>query len=160
MKFNLRKLSLALFFLILMFGKTVTASTQSLEHDTPKSTKPEKTTPSEDDSPNANSDDRTAKEFREYIAGKLSYLTDEQLDSIVAKADANNDGKISDEEFDNRMAVIQSILSGKKDDSNEESKSDSDDSDSNNSEPVEKKPAIIDALTCLLYTSPSPRDRG
>ena len=162
MKFNLRKLSLALFFLILMFGKTVTASTQSLEHDTPKSTKPEKTTPSEDDSPNANSDDRTAKEFREYIAGKLSYLTDEQLDSIVAKADANNDGKISDEEFDNRMAVIQSILSGEKNDSKKDPKSDSDspapddsnsddsdsgDSDSGDSESTENKPVIIEPLT-------------
>jgi len=143
MKFNLRKLSLALFFLILMFGKTVTASTQSLEQDTPKSTKPEKTTPSEDDSPNANSDDRTAKEFREYIAGKLSYLTDEQLDSIVAKADANNDGKISDEEFDNRIAVIQSILSGEKNDSKKEPKSDSD----SPAPSTENKPVIIEPLT-------------
>ena len=134
MKFNLGKSPLALLVFILLLGTTVSASILTL--------------------PNTILDEQTAAEFREYLTGKLGNLnlTEKQLDSIVAKVDANNDGKISDEEFDNRMAVIQSILSGKKDDSNEESKSDSDssdsdDSDSDNSEPAEKKPAIIDALT-------------
>ena len=56
--------------------------------------------------PNTILDEQTAAEFREYLTGKLGNLnlTDKQLDSIVAKVDANNDGKISDEEFDNRMA--------------------------------------------------------
>ena len=147
MKFNLGKSSLALLVLILLLGTTVSAGILTL--------------------PNTVLDERTAAEFREYVADKLSdlKLTDKQLDSIVAKVDANNDGKISDEEFDNRIDAIQSILSGKKEDSKKEPKSDSDssdkdssnkdspdkdssdDSDSEKSKPAEKKPVIIAPLT-------------
>ena len=142
MKFNLGKSPMALLVFILLLGTTVSASILTL--------------------PNTILDEQTAAEFREYLTGKLGNLnlTDKQLDSIVAKVDANNDGKISDEEFDNRIDAIQSILSGKKEDSKKEPKSDSDssdkdssnkdssdDSDSEKSKPAEKKPAIIDALT-------------
>ena len=150
MKFNLGKSSLALLVFILLLGTTVSASILALPHTV--------------------LDERTTAEFREYVAEKLSNLTDKQLDSIVAKVDANSDGTISDAEFDKRIAAIQSVLSGKNDDddSNKKPKSDSgdsddsdsddsdsddsdsddsDDSDSDNAEPVKTEPVIIDALT-------------
>jgi len=153
MKFDLRKSSLAVICFILILSKTVTASPQTLEQDAPKSKQAtEETEPAEDDSPSTTSDERTAAEFRAYVAEKLPHLTDKQLDSLVAKVDADSDGKISDSEFDNRMTAVQAIQTSEKDDSNEEPKSDSDsddsaDSDSDNSEPKETEPVIIDALT-------------
>ena len=150
MKFNLGKSSLALLVFILLLGTTVSASILALPHTV--------------------LDERTTAEFREYVAEELSNLTDKQLDSIVAKVDANSDGTISDAEFDKRIAAIQSVLSGKNDDDDDDSNkkpksdsgdsdsdasdsdsdsddSDSDDSDSDNSEPVKTEPVIIDALT-------------
>jgi len=152
MKFNFGKSSLALLVLLLMVGKTVTASTQqTTEHDTSESTQAtEKAASDEDASTSRASDERSSSEFRKYIEAKLSFLTDKQLDSIVAKVDANNDGKISDAEFGNRMAAIQATLSGEKDDSSKEPKSgsdNSDDSNPDNSESVNKEPVIIGALT-------------
>ena len=116
MKFNLGKSSLALLVFILLLGTTVSASILALPHTV--------------------LDERTTAEFREYVAEKLSNLTDKQLDSIVAKVDANSDGTISDAEFDKRIAAIQSVLSGKNDDddSNKKPKSDSGDSDSDASD--------------------------
>ena len=116
MKFNLGKSSLALLVFILLLGTTVSASILALPHTV--------------------LDERTTAEFREYVAEKLSNLTDKQLDSIVAKVDANSDGTISDAEFDKRIAAIQSVLSGKNDDddSNKKPKSDSGDSDDSDSD--------------------------
>ena len=162
MKFNLGKSSLAFLFLVLLLSNTVSASTLPLRQKAPESEKAtEKTAPSESASPSTNSDEPTAAEFREYVAGKLSDMnlnvTDKQLDSIVAKVDANNDGKITESEFGNRIAAIQSILSSENNDSNKEPKSDSDSSgsdssdsedlDSDESEPAKIEPVIIDALT-------------
>ena len=116
MKFNLGKSSLALLVFILLLGTTVSASILALPHTV--------------------LDERTTAEFREYVAEKLSNLTDKQLDSIVAKVDANSDGTISDAEFDKRSAAIQSVLSGKNDDddSNKKPKSDSSDADDSDSD--------------------------
>ncbi|MGI9243578.1 MAG: C25 family cysteine peptidase [Verrucomicrobiales bacterium] len=55
---------------------------------------------------------RTTKEFREYVASKLSQIPGEKLDEIVAAVDKNSDGVVDENEFAGRMAAIQSAMRG------------------------------------------------
>lgn len=54
---------------------------------------------------------QSADEFKEYVAGKIQGLSDEKLDAIAKKVDSNGDGRISDEEFENRMEGVQAVMS-------------------------------------------------
>lgn len=56
-------------------------------------------------------DDRTLEEFVEYVAGRMPNLSEAQLDAVAKRVDENGDGKISDEEFGQRMAAIRHVMS-------------------------------------------------
>lgn len=54
--------------------------------------------------------DRTLAEFKEYVASKMSDLSDAQLDAIAKLVDKDGDGVISEGEFGGRMAAIQTVI--------------------------------------------------
>lgn len=57
--------------------------------------------------------DRTLEEFREYATERLEGQLDEkQITKFVEMVDANSDGTISEDEFENRMDVLQSVMAG------------------------------------------------
>ena len=60
----------------------------------------------------ASAQERTLKEFKEYVKDKFEQLDDHQLNRIASAADQDGDNKISATEFAKRMQVIQSVLSG------------------------------------------------
>lgn len=55
---------------------------------------------------------QTIAEFKKYVSGKLGQLNEKQLKAIAEGVDVNSDGVISDEEFENRMEIVQEVLSG------------------------------------------------
>ena len=57
-------------------------------------------------------EERTLEEFKEYVASKLSQLSEDQLSDLAKRVDQNNDGVISADEFDQRMRFVQAVLSG------------------------------------------------
>ena len=61
----------------------------------------------------ANGQEQTVADFREYVSGKTGgQASDEQLDRIAALVDKDGDGKISEEEFADRMDSFQRVMSG------------------------------------------------
>ncbi len=57
--------------------------------------------------------DRTVREFKEYISGKLPDLDSDMADRIATQVDRDNDGKVSSVEFSNRMKVVQRVLAAR-----------------------------------------------
>ena len=61
----------------------------------------------------ASAQERTLDDFKEYVNGKTGGELDAKLlDKIAALVDKDSDGKISDDEFENRMEAFQSIVGG------------------------------------------------
>jgi hypothetical protein len=59
----------------------------------------------------ANDDKKVdAKELKEYVSGKLEGF--DQFDALFKEIDTDNDDAISAEEFENRMAAVQKVMSG------------------------------------------------
>lgn len=79
-------------------------------------------------------EEKTIEEFKEYISEKLTNLNDTQLEAIAKRADVDGDGKISDDEFEDRMSAVRYVLAG----SSKPKESDKEQSDEN------KKPADDD----------------
>jgi len=104
-------------------------------------------------------EEKSLAEFKDYAAKRLGDLTDEQLDKIADAVDKNSDGKISEDEFEDRMEAVQKVMS---DDSGEtDSDSDTDESkDSKETDPpkaieVVEVPALVDSTDApvLLITA-------
>ena len=66
-------------------------------------------------------DGKTLEEFKEYVAGKFSGLSDDHLNQVANLVDTDGDEIISDAEFENRMSAIRAVMRG-------ESQSDPDES--------------------------------
>jgi len=59
----------------------------------------------------ANEDKKVdAKELKEYVSGKLEGF--DQFEALFKEIDTDNDDGISEEEFENRMAAVQKVMSG------------------------------------------------
>ena len=63
---------------------------------------------------------QTLAEFREYLGERLAALSDDQLDKIVKQVDADNDGKISATEFEDRMVAVRAVMRREAEEANEE----------------------------------------
>ena len=54
--------------------------------------------------------ERTAEEFRAYASRRIAKIGDQQLTAFVDAVDRDSDGKITDDEFANRIDVFQQIF--------------------------------------------------
>lgn len=57
-------------------------------------------------------EDQSLAEFREYAAKKMPSLTEAKIDLIVTRVDKNNDGKISQAEFSERVKIFRDVARG------------------------------------------------
>lgn len=58
-----------------------------------------------------NAEEQTLDEFKEYVRGKTNgRLSDNQLNRLAKMVDKNSDGKVSDAEFEERMAAFQKVM--------------------------------------------------
>ena len=55
--------------------------------------------------------ERTVAEFKTYVSGKLTNMTDEQLTALATLVDKNSDGVIDLQEFADRMTAVRQVLS-------------------------------------------------
>ena len=63
----------------------------------------------------ASAQDRTLKEFKEYVESRLDGLSEAQIDRIASVTDKDNDGTISETEFADRIQAIQTVMLGEGD---------------------------------------------